>query len=179
MTDRNHKFFRKRRICYWDQEKLRVTGWKSHFEKTLKFLPNLDFYQLRSLDDPNFAPCDLLIVTALSVPEQEISSWINSLQSRIKAQGKIWTPALVLSEVNYSKLGEWLHEYANLNWYFDILHPDHLDSVPIRIANLLRIHDHLHELERYHDQVMTMQKQIDAIELKLEQALRASSAKSN
>ncbi len=164
MTAQNHNFFRRRRICSWDPEKLRVTSWKSHFEKTLKFLPDLELVQLKSLDDPKFSPCDLLIVSALSIPEAELATWIQSLQTRIRSQGKIWTPALVISEVNYSRLGEWLHEYASLNWYFDILHPDHLDSVPIRIANLLRIHDHLHELERYHTQIMSMQEQITRIE---------------
>ena len=53
------------------------------------------------------------------------------------------------------------------NWYFDIIHPDHLTSLPVRIANLLRIHDHLAELHRYEAELGRMQQNIRMIEAEL------------
>ena len=175
MTSASNQFFRQRRICYWDSEKILLASWKVQFEKSLKFLPELDVYQLKTLDDPAFFPCDLMVVAAQSVPDEELSQWLQGLHNRIKAQGKIWSPALVLSYANFQNLSPLIHEFAANNWYFDIVHPDHFDSLPIRIANLLRIHDHLHELQRYHDQVIDMQERIEQVEASLGQQLKKPS----
>ena len=57
---------------------------------------------------------------------------------------------------------------AGMNWYFDILSMEHIDSMPIRVANLLRIHDHLHELERYQNTLATLNHRVDQLTLDLE-----------
>ncbi|MFW7378128.1 MAG: hypothetical protein ACOH5I_04925 [Oligoflexus sp.] len=144
----------------------------------MKFLPQLSIHQLKSLDDPQFFPCDLLIIYAGHIPDTDLHQWIEGIKKRIQAQGKIWTPSLILSPVGYSDLSECLHEYADSNWYFDIIHPDHWSSLPIRVANLLRIHDHLHELYRYQDQLTSLQERISTVEQELVQlSTKGSSSK--
>ena len=54
------------------------------------------------------------------------------------------------------------------NWYFDVIDPDHLDSLPMRVANLLRIHDHLHELSRYEKSLADLQADVRQMQQKLE-----------
>lgn len=178
MATKPAHFFRQRRLCYWDTEKRRFDSFKGSFERHIKFLPQIDIYQLNSLDDPDFFPCDLLIIYAAQISENDLSTWIEGVKKRIKAQGKIWTPSLILSPAGFGELSEWLHEYANSNWYFDIIHPDQWSSLPIRVANLLRIHDHLHELYRYQDQLTAMQDKVTAIEQELRELSAKGSKKS-
>lgn len=161
------KLARQRRLCYWDTEKRRFDSFKANFERHIKFLPEVTIYPLKSLEDPAFSPCDLLIIYAAHIDEAELPRWIDGVKKRIQAQGKIWTPSLILSAAGFAELSEWLHEYAASNWYFDIIHPDQWSSLPIRIANLLRIHDHLHELYRYQDQLTSLQERISTIEQEL------------
>jgi len=167
MATKPSAVFRQRRLCYWDTEKRHFDSFKANFERHIKFLPQLTLYQLTSLDDPEFFPCDLLIIYAAHIPDEELPQWIEGLKKRIQAGGKIWTPSLILSPVGFGELSEWLHEYADSNWYFDIIHPDQWTSLPIRVANLLRIHDHLHELYRYQDQLTSLQERITTIEQEL------------
>ncbi|SME89485.1 hypothetical protein [Pseudobacteriovorax antillogorgiicola] len=158
---------RKRRLCYWDSQKKSVGAVKLNFERHLRFLPEFDLVTLKALDDEKFAPCDLLIISAEDIPSEDFSQWLQGINKRIVNQGQIWTPALIFSETDFVDLSSEIHDFADNNWYFDILNPLHLESMPIRVANLLRIHDHLHELWRYKDQLDTMQEQINEIEKRL------------
>ena len=158
---------RRRRICYWDPQSNAVSTNKINFEMHLKFLPNFDLSELRSLDDQSFHPCDLLIVNALSIPDDDFLIWLEGINKRVLTQNKIWTPAVLVSECKFGELSSEVHEFANNNWYFDLINPANMDSMPIRVANLLKIHDHLHELWRYEKELNTMQKQVSDIEQKL------------
>lgn len=155
------------RICYWDGAKRQFGRHKAIFEKYLKRLGDLSFYEMKTLEDPAFAPCDLLVVAAETVPLDNFAAWLRELHQRIKKQHKIWTPAIVLSSADFGVLEDLLSEVNSSNWYFDIINPDHMASLPIRVANLLRIHDHLHELRRYDEKQRALQEQLSAIEEKL------------
>ena len=140
---------------------------KINFERHLNFLPDFNLVTLRGLDDEGFNPCDLLVISALSVPSEKFLEWLEGINRRIVAQNKIWTPAIIVTQSNFSDLNFAIHELADNNWYFDIVNPDHLDSIPIRAANLLKIHDHLHELLRYKSQLDALHQQVSEIEEKL------------
>lgn len=156
------------RICYWDGAKRHFGRHKAIFEKYLKRLGDLSFYEMKTLEDPNFAPCDLLVVAAETIPPKNFSDWLRELHQRIKKQQNIWTPAIILSSVDFGVLEDLLAEVNSSNWYFDIINPEHVESLPIRVANLLRIHDHLHELRRYDEKHRALQEQLAAIEEKLQ-----------
>lgn len=162
----------RRRLCIWDLEPKRTDALKQNVERSLRFLPQLDIVRLKSLDDPNLLPCDLLVVMALHLGEAELITWLRGFEQRLTGQQQgIWIPALILNTSELLRVAEVLEVTLQSNWYFDVLHPDHISSLPVRAANLLRMHDHLHELLRYEKELKHMQSDISRIEAELE-ALR-------
>ncbi len=160
------QFFQDRsfRVCYWDGEKRIVDSRKSSLERQLKYLGDIDLITLDRLEDPNFDPCDLLIITAEHVPEQEFAAWLVSLESRLTFRKMIRVPALIFADLPIELLAEIYLKSAKQNWYFDVISSSDLNSLPIRIANLLRIHDHLHELSRYQNQLAIFEEKIEELE---------------
>jgi len=155
------------RICYWNAEPRFVFPGKMALEKKLGLLGDVTFVELQSLDDKNFHPCDLLIIAGGNLDDEAFTKWITAVRKRVKQQGKIWTPALILASISFSTLDENLVEAVKSNWYFDVLNADHLESLPIRVANLLRIHDHLHELRRYDEQLEVLNEQVEELQRQL------------
>ncbi|MFK7872252.1 MAG: hypothetical protein AB8C84_03640 [Oligoflexales bacterium] len=136
-------------------------------EQALSCLGEISLTELESFDDPKFYPLDLLIVKAEQIPHDELPRWLESFAERVRQQGKIWVPALVLSSCEFDVLQSFMPKARAMNWYFDIVSPQHLASIPIRVSNLLRMHDHLHELGRYEAQIQELQKQLQVVEEKL------------
>ena len=140
---------RKIQILYYNVE-TRVIDSDIHLlEQRLKKIWDVSISGIQSLDEIQGQPCDLLIVAAQVLEASEFGKWLAGLSKRIGQQGGIWIPCLILSEVEFEPLRDTFDQTVKDNWYFDIIAPLHMDSLPIRIANLLRIHDHLHELNRY------------------------------
>lgn len=164
MSHQNTSTVKRLRVCYVDSQKRLVTSQKIVLEERLHTLGAIEFVDLKGLADPKFHPCDLLIVSAESVAEENFPQWVMGLKSQILQQNKIWTPALIVSEVGFETLDHLLKDAVQSNWYFDIVSLQHLDSLPIRVANLLRIHDHLHELKRYNDELAKLNLQVQTLE---------------
>jgi hypothetical protein len=141
---------------------------KMLLEERLKTLGTITVQGIKSLDDPKFKPCDLVIIDANLIPQEDFPQWLSGLGSRIVMQGAIWVPALIISDISFKSLREIMLVATGMNWYFDILSMDHVDSLPIRVANLLRIHDHLHELERYQKTLTELTERVDKLNLDLE-----------
>jgi hypothetical protein len=137
------------RVCYWNAEAKIVDAGKAELERHLKRLGDVKVEVIKALDAPEAAQADLLVVAAQKLAAQDFPVWLQGFRKRIQAKGSIWTPALILADVSFDVLSEILVEVTAENWYFDVVAPAHLSSLPIRVANLLRIHDHLHELKRY------------------------------
>jgi hypothetical protein len=138
-------------------------------ERHLSRLGDVKIAKLSALDAPDALPCDLLIVAAQLVPERDFPAWLRNLKQRLAAQGRIWVPALVLADVPFDVLSDIWLEAAGDNWYFDILAPAHVSSLPIRVANLLRIHDHLHELQRYEAALDDITAKVKTLESQVQQ----------
>lgn len=141
------------KICYWNAEARVLDAERMTFEKHLARLGDVKVTPVTSLEDAkgkaDLAGADLLIVAAQMVPDDKFADWLSGFRKRIQGLGMVWTPALILADVPFDVLSEIWPEVTKENWYFDILAPSHVASVPIRVANLLRIHDHLHEMKRY------------------------------
>ena len=140
---------RELRICYWNAFGKVIDSDLMQIEQNLRHLGEVKIEEVKSLDDSSLSPCDLLIVAAQQVSEDDFSSWMTKFRGKIHKQGHVWTPALIFADVPFSILNDIWPEAVKENWYFDILSPAHIESLPIRVANILRIHDHLHELHRY------------------------------
>ena len=168
MSTRQKLLEMRRRLCCWDLEPKRADSFKMLMDRALRFLPQLDLVQLKALDDPQLSPCDLLVVYAWHLGEAELMVWLQAFERRLsQAQHGVWIPALVVTPVAIDRIADVLEHTLNSNWYFDLLHPDHLSSLQIRVANLLRIHDHLHELRRYEKELADMQAAVRLIEAEL------------
>lgn len=168
MTPASTIFRQKKRICYWDSERHLSGPVKIAFEQQLKRLGTIEFVRLKNLEDPAFAPCDLLIIAANQVPENELLAWIKRIKIRIPAQNQIKPPALVLTDIGFATIVDQFQDIVAENWYFDFVAPTQLDSLAIRTANLLRIHDHLHEIFRYDKQLRDMVNRLEEIEQRLQ-----------
>jgi hypothetical protein len=156
------------RICYIDSNNKVIDQKKMLLEERLKTLGNISVQVIKSLDDPNFHPCDLVVIDANSVPSEDFAQWLHGLGNRVVKQGAIWVPALIIADLSFRGLRDIMLVAASMNWYFDVLSMDHIDSMPIRVANLLRIHDHLHELGRYQKTLSELKVQVDQLTADLE-----------
>ena len=134
------------------------------FERRIGELGEVSVKEVKSLDDPDFSGYDILVIAAQAIPDEDFPVWLKGIAKRIKSLGNIWTPALILTSIDFQILSDILAESAKENWYFDILDPQHMSSLPIRVANLIRIHDHLKELHRYEATLTTLEDKVRALE---------------
>ena len=160
---------RKRRICYINSDTKTFEASIAFFEKRLTNITNLEISQYSSLEfAKNSGPCDLLIFNSTHLSDLDFAQWFSKILPKIPAQHNIPAPTVFVSTLDFQSLEKiWENAYKN-NWYFDIVHPDHMESLPIRIATLLRIHDHLHEVRRYEEDLTKMKQRMLFLEQRLE-----------
>jgi len=158
---------RKIRIRYWNCEPKVLDSHRMAFEVHLKRLGDLETIAIHSLDDIAVNETDLLVIGAHLLEFEHFSSWLKDVRRTLLSKGAIWTPVLVLAEASFDGLVEILMESIADNWYFDIVAPRHMASLPIRVANLLRIHDHLHELKRYSQALEEINQKLVELEKKV------------
>ena len=160
---------RRLRVCYWSAEARVVDADSMALEQHLKRLGDVTLTHLKALEGPEAAHCDLLIIAAQKVAAIDFSRWLGGLRGRIQALGTIWTPVVILADIPFEGLSEILPTAVQDNWYFDILAPAHLASLPIRVANLVRIHDHLQELKRYSAALEDVSTKVATLEAQVRQ----------
>lgn len=168
-----HRGRRKLRVTYWNSQSRVVDTELAVFEKYLARLGDVNLVPIDSLDDPAFSPSDLLIVAATKIPDDQFVTWLKAMIKKISERGQIWTPCIFTSELQFDDLVDILPVAVEENWYFDIVSPAQFLSLPIRVANLLRIHDHLHELRRYEDILNDLQAKIDSLETRVSELTKA------
>jgi hypothetical protein len=154
-------------ICYWDSNAKFASRDKAHFEYQLKKIGDVRLTDATSPEVAVSKGADLLVIADPKVDGDAFIKWMDQFAQRMSSKSTIWLPALIMSSVPFEVLGSILTKTVYQNWYFDIVHPDHLDSLPIRVANLLRIHDHLKELHRYDQQLSELSAQVEALEKKI------------
>lgn len=154
-------------VKYLVADKRFVDADRMVLEKHLKRISDVKLTEIKSIDDVDFLPCDLLVVAAKNVAAIDFKKWITGFRKRVHAQGNVWVPALILTEVEFEDLRDILLEAVNENWYFDVMHSSHMASLPIRVANLLKINDHLHELDRYEKALVDLGEKVTKMEAQL------------
>lgn len=155
------------RIKYFVADKRFVDAERMVLEHNLRRLTDVTLSELKSFDDPDFLPCDLLIVAAKNVAAIDFRKWLDGFRRKVRNEGNIWIPALILTQIEFEDLRDILLEAVNENWYFDVMHAEHMSSLPIRVANLLKIHDHLHELDRYEQALTELGEKVALLESQL------------
>lgn len=156
---------RQLRVGYWQVDARLVDIDKVRLEKALAQLgASLTITVLKNLEALAATPLDLLIIAGQGLAEEDFSQWLGGLRGRMRANNGIWCPALILAELPMATLRAVMAQVFAENWYFDILAPEHLSSLPIRVANLLRMHDHLHEIKRYAEALESLSSRLSALE---------------
>lgn len=154
----------KLRVCYVNYDTKILQAEVHALEEKLKQLKDVEIISLSSIEGNDLSTYNLLIFNAISLNDDNFIKWLPTISQKITQKLHIQIPTIFLSHLAFSGLNKiWEQTYAK-NWYFDIIHPDHLESIPIRMANLLRIYDHLQEIKKYEREIKTMQKEVALIQ---------------
>jgi hypothetical protein len=152
------------RIGFLSLEPKHTSVNREHFKIHLKFLQQSDLIELTQLDQNQNMQLDLIVIDATILDTVAFEKWISQLITRMQKPNQIWTPALIMTSLGFDEMLKQLPPAARQNWYFDLVAPGELTSLPIRIANLLKIHDHLHELWRYEQSLRKLQQDVTLLE---------------
>ncbi len=153
---------RKLTIDYWHSEPRLVSSAVLDLENKLSFLGSCQIRPVETIEALGLYGADLFVLTCPVVLEDQFTSWFRGIEKRLLTGEKIKIPTLIFSDVPFQHLLQIFEGTILSNWYCDIVHSQHTESLPMRVANLIRIHDHLKEMEVY-------EKQIGKLELGLKE----------
>jgi hypothetical protein len=163
----------KRRVVYVNSDTKTLETSVAFFEKRLQLISNLELIQVSSLDlIDSKGQADLVIINAPPLEKDGFLRWVEKIGSKLGKDTGIPVPCIFFSRLTFSNLEQMWETFYKQNWYFDILHPEHMDSLPIRLANLLRIHDHLHEIHRYERELQDLHKKLSELEKNIKKMSR-------
>lgn len=151
-------------LAYWNAEARIVSPRRVAIEQSLIHLGDVQINELKTLAELTHSHPDVLLIDAGSIPSDRFSSWLERISQEIGRDAGIWMPAVFFADVTYTDLAAMLPKAAMMNWYFDVVSSREIESLPIRVANLIRIHDHLGELKRYSDALSDLQKQVTTLD---------------
>jgi hypothetical protein len=159
---------RRMRVCVWNATPGIVSAASAALEQQIRQLVQVEMVTLKQLDDPLASPCDLLIISAEGLDEDHFLTWLQSVGARVQKAHGISVPSIIFGDVSAAVQRDMLRWAVDGNWYFDIVNPDHVASLPVRVANFLRLHDHLHEVRRMAEYVRELEAKIQGTESQLE-----------
>lgn len=164
MNDQKRLSEKRRRVCYLNMNIKIFDAHSDFLERRLKGIGKVEIKKILSFDSPDLNPCDLMIINGININQDSFLIWFKSLfKNKQLIQSGIPVPIVIVVRLNYDYLLDIWNEIYNENWYFDLIHPDHLGSLPVRVANLLRMHDHLHEIKRYNDLVNRLASDVSSM----------------
>ena len=151
----------------WNPTPQMINATLGLLETELKRLGTVQIVQLKALDDPNLAPCDLLVITASYIEEGVFQAWLAGVEKRLIRQSGVTVPAIIYASISESTQRGLLRWAVECNWYFDIIDPAHISSLPVRVGNFLRLHDHLHEIKRMNEELKSLSSKVELLEKSL------------
>ncbi len=166
---------RRMRVCHWNATPGFVSSASAVIEQKLKLLLKLEMVEVRSLDDPAIKPVDVLFISAEGLEDEHYPSWLKSISPRIPRAHGIPAPTIIFGDISSVVQSELLRWAVEGNWYFDIVEPGQVSSLTVRVANFLRIHDHLHEIRRMGEAMKLLNSKVADMEILMEQFLKDSS----
>lgn len=168
---------RRIRVCSWNATPGFISAASAAVEQQLRQLVQLDIIEVKSLDDPAISPCDLLLISADGFEEDQYPVWLKTISGRIPKAHGINVPTIIFGALSAPIQAEILRWAFEGNWYFDIVDFEHITSLPVRVANFLRIHDHLHEIRRMSEEMKSLDARVIEMESKLSSLLKGSDTK--
>lgn len=162
------------RVCHWNATPGFVSAASAAIEQQLKLLIKLDLVEVRSLDDQAIKPADVLFISAEGLEDEQYPDWLKGISARIPRAHGIPVPTIIFGNISPAVQSELLRWAVEGNWYFDIVEPGHVSSLNVRVANFLRIHDHLHEIRRMAAASKNLEDKVSDMEAQIEQILKGS-----
>ncbi|MCY4444068.1 MAG: hypothetical protein OXC44_04630 [Proteobacteria bacterium] len=153
------------RVCYINYDSRLVDESLESIENELEKVHAFEMVEIESVESKDFQPCDMLILLAHSATRDQLVPWVKGLAKRLETH--IWTPALIIGDLGMLGAKNLVSFAVESNWYFDVINTSDLSSLSLRVANLIRIHDHLHELFRYEETILDLEKKLTALESKV------------
>ncbi|MCY4380311.1 MAG: hypothetical protein OXC40_01910 [Proteobacteria bacterium] len=147
------------RVCYVNYDNRIIDATLEQVERELDKIYEFEIVELDHLDAPEFDPCDLLVLIAHQTTSDHLLDWVKSLAVRLAK--RIWTPTLIIGDLRPVATRDLVGFASSSNWYFDVVDSEHLSSMALRMANLIRIKDHLHELFRYESSLSVIERKAD------------------
>ena len=163
------------RVAYWDQSPRHLSSWKDLLERYLRQITEIKCIDVKSLDQAAREQVDLTIVHAEHLDREAFHQWLSGLMKTARNSQAIWIPTLIVTRMNFADVRPLFSPTYEENWYCDLIHPDHIDSLPLRVVNLIKIHDHLKELKRYRVSLENLEKQTQALNEQLDTLRQADS----
>ena len=155
------------RVLFIEEKPYSLTKSKALIETHLKQLFPLELLLGASLEllPPHL---DLIFFEKNIADREQAHKILLKTMHDLRAAGELFLPVIFIST---GTLAHWNHlaKLTALPWYFDLINPAHMDSLPIRVANLCKIREHLLQLQNYQDEMRVLHQRIDEIEIKLEQ----------
>lgn len=159
---------RQLKIAYWSVDPKVVDRHTMVIETNLKKFLQFSIETITSLEDKLALGSDLFVINATSVETKHFHQWLESVFRRVPQNNHVWTPALIFSNLGDNELIGIMDLVYQSNWYFDVLSAETTTNLAPRIANLLKIHDHLHELQRYDLRISELENDLERIAQTLE-----------
>ena len=164
------------RVCSWNASPGFLSVASAALDQQLRPLIQVEMVTLKALDEAQALPCDLLIISAEGIDDEQFPVWLKNISTRIPKAHTIPVPALIFATVSPVVQRELLRWAVVGNWYFDIVDPDHVTSLPVRVANFLRLHDHLHEIRRMSDVMRSLDAKVRDMEARVSGILKGPSS---
>ena len=152
------------RVAYYQVDPRVVGSTVMELERYLSRLGRVAVDPVKELAPVTHQAYGLLVIAGQTLDDESFGPWLTSLKRKVLQQGDIWVPAIILTDVSFQGLERVWQEVAQDNWYFDIVRPDHMSSLPIRVANLLRMTDHLSELKNYEKLLTSLTDKVSYLE---------------
>lgn len=164
VTYENH-LFDSRTIGFLIYDPRLADRYLAQIESILKQNADLKTIKISSVTDPKINRCSCLVVFANNLEDEAMVTWVKGVAKRLD-QETINTPWLIVCDSSDLVQKELLRYALAENWYFDLVDPNHLSSLTTRMANLIRISDHIKELGRYERETKELESKINsALEL--------------
>ena len=146
------------KVGYFNPDNKIIDRFKLEVETYLKYMFEVQITEFHEMLGSDLSIYDLILADARFVETNFFLSWLKQFSKKMKTNKNIWTPALIMSQLTFEEETKIFKEVYFENWYFDIVQEQHISSIPIRMANLMRSSEHLKELIRYQDILESLQK---------------------
>jgi hypothetical protein len=158
------------KVAVWNAVPQMASAHTGLFLSELKKLYLVQSVDVKDLEDARIGECDLIVCQAYFIDEEHFFAWIQKIRERVPIVQGIRLAAMILCKISVTVQRDILGWAYGQNWYFDLIETDHLQSLPVRVANLLRFSAHLHEVQRMDRALQDVSLRLAQLESQLQTA---------